>query len=189
MRYRPIYVHAKVGVVDDRWATIGSANLNSRGMSHDAELNVAALDAEFAHGLRLMLWAEHAGALRQAHTGWPAPAAAPTPKALAPAATNSLVAALVHPIDTWRTYHDDLDPADLAQLEDPVAGIELLARRAKENLERLQRDLPLVGQLLPYVPHGEGAALGLTVDREHGLLDPLRASPRGCHIRHPNRYT
>jgi phosphatidylserine/phosphatidylglycerophosphate/cardiolipin synthase-like enzyme len=189
MRYRPIYVHAKVGVVDDRWATIGSANLNSRGVSHDAELNVAALDAEFAHGLRLMLWSEHAGALRQAHTGWPAPAAAPTPKALAPAATNSLVAALVHPIDSWRTYHDDLDPADLAQLEDPVAGIELLARRAKENLGRLQRDLPLVGQLLPYVPHGEGAALGLTVDREHGLLDPLRATREGVTIRHPNRYT
>jgi hypothetical protein len=38
MRYRPIYVHAKVGVMDDSWATVGSANLNSCGMSHDAEL-------------------------------------------------------------------------------------------------------------------------------------------------------
>ena len=50
MRYRPIYVHAKVGIVDDRWATIGSANLNSRGMSHDVEFNVAALDANFPAG-------------------------------------------------------------------------------------------------------------------------------------------
>jgi phosphatidylserine/phosphatidylglycerophosphate/cardiolipin synthase-like enzyme len=189
MRYRPIYVHAKVGVVDDRWATIGSANLNSRGVSHDAELNVAALDSEFARGLRQMLWAEHAGALCHAHTGWPAPAATPTPKPLTPSADNGLVAALVHPVDIWRTYRDDLDPSDLAQLEDPLAGIGLLARRAKENLERLRQDQPLVGQILPYVSHEEGAALGLTVDRERGLLDPLRATREGVTIRHPNRYT
>jgi phosphatidylserine/phosphatidylglycerophosphate/cardiolipin synthase-like enzyme len=30
--YRPIYVHAKVAIVDDLWATVGSANLNNRGM-------------------------------------------------------------------------------------------------------------------------------------------------------------
>jgi phosphatidylserine/phosphatidylglycerophosphate/cardiolipin synthase-like enzyme len=189
MRYRPVYVHAKVAVVDDRWATIGSANLNSRGMSHDAELNVAALDAEFASGLRMMLWAEHAGALRQAHAGWPAPAATPTPRLLAPDATNGFVSALAHPIDTWRTHNDDLDPADLAQLEDPLAGIQLLSRRASENLERLQRNQPLVGHLLPYVRHPDAAALGLTVDREHGLLDPLRVRREGVPTRHPNRYT
>jgi phosphatidylserine/phosphatidylglycerophosphate/cardiolipin synthase-like enzyme len=190
MRYRLVYVHAKVGLVDDRWATVGSANLNSRGVSHDAELNVAALDVEFARGLRLMLWAEQAGALCHAHAGWPEPAATPTPRSLAPAAaTNELVAALAHPIDTWRTHHDDLDPADLAQLQDPIAGIELLARRAKENLERLRQDKPLVGQLLAYAPHGEATALGLTVDREQGLLDPLRAAREGVPVRHPNRYT
>jgi phosphatidylserine/phosphatidylglycerophosphate/cardiolipin synthase-like enzyme len=189
MRYRPIYVHAKVGVVDDRWATIGSANLNSRGMSHDVELNVAALDAEFSRGLRLMLWAEHAGALSHAYAGWPEPAAAPTPKPLAPSAADGLVGALVHPINTWRTNHDDLDPADLARLDDPLAGIELLARRDKENLERLRQGQPLVGQLLPYLPHGESAALGLAVDREQGLLDPLRATREGVNVRHPNRYT
>jgi phosphatidylserine/phosphatidylglycerophosphate/cardiolipin synthase-like enzyme len=80
MRYRPIYVHAKVGVVDDRWATVGSANLNSRSMSHDAELNLAVLDQAFARGLRLSLWAEHLGLLDQAQTGWPAPATLPLPK-------------------------------------------------------------------------------------------------------------
>src|SRR5437667_6428735 len=30
--YRPIYVHAKVAIIDDRWSTVGSANLNSKGM-------------------------------------------------------------------------------------------------------------------------------------------------------------
>jgi phosphatidylserine/phosphatidylglycerophosphate/cardiolipin synthase-like enzyme len=189
MRYRPVYVHAKVAVVDDRWATIGSANLNSRGMSHDAELNVAALDAEFARGLRLMLWAEHAGALRHAHAGWPYPAAAPAPKELVPRAANGLVAALIHPVDTLRAPLNDLDPADLAQLEDPLAGIQFLARRAQENLERLRQGKPLVGYRLLYVPHQEATALGLTVDHARGLLDPLRAAPQGVTLRHLNRYT
>jgi len=57
--YRPIYVHAKVGIVDDIWATVGSANLNNRGMRDDAEMNVATLDPDLAHGLRLMLQGEH----------------------------------------------------------------------------------------------------------------------------------
>jgi phosphatidylserine/phosphatidylglycerophosphate/cardiolipin synthase-like enzyme len=59
VRYRPVYVHAKVGIVDDLWWTVGSANLNSRGMASDAELNVAVLDAAGARELRTVLWAEH----------------------------------------------------------------------------------------------------------------------------------
>ena len=40
----PIYVHAKVCVVDDVWACAGSANLNRRSWSHDGELSCAVLD-------------------------------------------------------------------------------------------------------------------------------------------------
>lgn len=57
--YRPVYTHAKVAIVDDVWWTAGSANLNSRGMHSDAEINVSALDAETARELRLRLWHEH----------------------------------------------------------------------------------------------------------------------------------
>jgi len=57
--YRPVYVHAKVALVDDAWWTLGSANLNSRGMFSDAELNVAVLDGESARALRTQLWTEH----------------------------------------------------------------------------------------------------------------------------------
>src|SRR5207245_11038831 len=57
--YRPIYVHAKVAIIDDLWSTIGSANLNNRGMRDDTEMNVATLNAELARGLRMLLWAEH----------------------------------------------------------------------------------------------------------------------------------
>jgi phosphatidylserine/phosphatidylglycerophosphate/cardiolipin synthase-like enzyme len=59
-RYRPVYVHAKLAIVDDRWWTVGSANLNSRGMHADAEMNVATLDPAGARTLRLRLWQEHA---------------------------------------------------------------------------------------------------------------------------------
>ena len=58
--YRPIYTHAKVAIVDDKWWTVGSANLNSRGLHSDAEINVAVLDPEQARDLRLRLWVEHA---------------------------------------------------------------------------------------------------------------------------------
>ncbi len=55
----PIYVHAKVGVVDDRWMTIGSANLNDHSLFNDTEVNVVTHDAELARDTRLRLWAEH----------------------------------------------------------------------------------------------------------------------------------
>ena len=35
----PVYVHAKVCVIDDMWACVGSANLNRRSWTHDSELS------------------------------------------------------------------------------------------------------------------------------------------------------
>jgi phosphatidylserine/phosphatidylglycerophosphate/cardiolipin synthase-like enzyme len=55
----PIYVHAKVAIIDDEWYMVGSANLNRRGLATDTELNVQAIDADGARALRLRLWAEH----------------------------------------------------------------------------------------------------------------------------------
>lgn len=59
--YLPIYVHAKVAIVDDQWLTIGSANLNGRGLGTDTEMNVQAVDSDVAKRLRVHLWAEHLG--------------------------------------------------------------------------------------------------------------------------------
>ena len=56
---QPVYVHAKVGIVDDEWLTVGSANLNEHSLFNDTELNVVTCDAELARATRLRLWREH----------------------------------------------------------------------------------------------------------------------------------
>ncbi|MGW6918904.1 phospholipase D family protein [Kitasatospora sp. NPDC054939] len=73
----PVYVHAKVCVIDDVWASVGSDNINLRSWTHDSELNCAVLDESadgrapvdpgglgdgargFARELRLELAREH----------------------------------------------------------------------------------------------------------------------------------
>jgi phosphatidylserine/phosphatidylglycerophosphate/cardiolipin synthase-like enzyme len=54
-----VYVHAKVGIVDDRWLTLGSANLNAHSFYNDTEVNVVTRDAALARDTRLRLWASH----------------------------------------------------------------------------------------------------------------------------------
>jgi phosphatidylserine/phosphatidylglycerophosphate/cardiolipin synthase-like enzyme len=55
----PLYVHAKIGIVDDAWLTVGSANLNEHSFFNDTEMNVVTCDPILARGTRLRLWAEH----------------------------------------------------------------------------------------------------------------------------------
>lgn len=73
----PVYVHAKVCIVDDVWASVGSDNINRRSWTHDSELSCAVIDESiderepqvldrFGHGartfareLRLQLAREH----------------------------------------------------------------------------------------------------------------------------------
>ena len=55
----PIYVHAKIAVIDDNWLTLGSANLNEHSLFNDTEMNIVTHDADLARQTRLRLWAEH----------------------------------------------------------------------------------------------------------------------------------
>ena len=55
----PVYVHAKVCVVDDEWVTVGSDNLNRRSWTHDSEVSAAVVHPEFARSLRHELAREH----------------------------------------------------------------------------------------------------------------------------------
>jgi phosphatidylserine/phosphatidylglycerophosphate/cardiolipin synthase-like enzyme len=60
----PVYVHAKVCVVDDEWASVGSDNVNMRSWTYDSELSCAVIDQSaagdgFPLQLRLGLAREH----------------------------------------------------------------------------------------------------------------------------------
>lgn len=73
----PIYVHSKVCIIDDRWASVGSDNLNRRSWTSDSEISCFVMDdrsdadedAGVANGpadsfplrLRRVLCAEHLG--------------------------------------------------------------------------------------------------------------------------------
>jgi phosphatidylserine/phosphatidylglycerophosphate/cardiolipin synthase-like enzyme len=75
----PIYVHAKVCIIDDVWMMVGSDNMNRRSWTHDSELSCAVLDEardereprdpaglgdgarQLARDTRLELWREHLG--------------------------------------------------------------------------------------------------------------------------------
>ncbi|MCU1599402.1 MAG: phospholipase [Frankiales bacterium] len=59
----PIYVHAKVCIVDDAWMTCGSDNFNRRSWTHDSELTCAVVDPDgrLPSSLRRSLWSEHLG--------------------------------------------------------------------------------------------------------------------------------
>lgn len=50
--YTPSYLHAKVAVVDDNWATVGSSNIDPYSLLLAREANVAVYDNEFARRLR-----------------------------------------------------------------------------------------------------------------------------------------
>jgi phosphatidylserine/phosphatidylglycerophosphate/cardiolipin synthase-like enzyme len=58
-RSGPLYVHAKIGIVDDRWLAIGSANLNEHSLFNDTEVDVVTHDPALAAATRLRLWEEH----------------------------------------------------------------------------------------------------------------------------------
>ena len=73
----PIYVHAKVCVIDDVLVVVGSDNLNRRSWTHDSEISCSVIDAQpddrdpidpgglgdrarrLARDTRLRLWREH----------------------------------------------------------------------------------------------------------------------------------
>lgn len=55
----PVYVHAKVCIIYDQWASVGSDNFNRRSWTHDSELTAAVHDPGYARELRLSLADEH----------------------------------------------------------------------------------------------------------------------------------
>ena len=152
--YRPIYVHAKVTIIDDVWSTVGSANLNNRGMRDDTEMNVATLDAELARGLRVLLWAEHLELISE----------------------ESMLTVARHLGHQRQRRSVDERAAGLLQslqetLGDPLVGLQLMIERAQDNLRRYKAKQPLVGHLLPYLTAEEAKQQGLNFHEEHGWVE------------------
>jgi cardiolipin synthase len=56
-----VYVHAKLMLVDDAWATIGSCNLHSYSLFGNTEMNASFWDPKVVRALRCELLAEHIG--------------------------------------------------------------------------------------------------------------------------------
>lgn len=63
--YQPAELHAKVAVIDDDWATVGSSNIDAFSLLLSREANVVVRDAAFATELRGSLDAAMNGAARE----------------------------------------------------------------------------------------------------------------------------
>jgi phosphatidylserine/phosphatidylglycerophosphate/cardiolipin synthase-like enzyme len=59
--YHDVYVHAKIALVDDVWATIGSTNVADRSFRGDTELNASFWHRPTVSALRIELLLEHLG--------------------------------------------------------------------------------------------------------------------------------
>ncbi|MBI5283581.1 MAG: phosphatidylserine/phosphatidylglycerophosphate/cardiolipin synthase family protein [Chloroflexi bacterium] len=59
--YQNVYVHAKIGLIDDAWCTIGSANVANRSFYGDTELNASIWHGPTVRALRRELFEEHLG--------------------------------------------------------------------------------------------------------------------------------
>lgn len=60
-RYREIYIHSKLLLVDDVFTTLGSANLNARSMAGDSELNICTEEWSFTKSARRRVFGNLAG--------------------------------------------------------------------------------------------------------------------------------
>lgn len=63
--YVPAELHAKVAVIDGKWATVGSSNIDPFSLLLSREANLVVRDAAFAAELRTSLEATMAGAARE----------------------------------------------------------------------------------------------------------------------------
>ena len=194
--YRSIYVHAKTTVVDDAWLTLGSANLNNRGMRDVTEMNVAIAHPEMVRRLRILLMAEHVGFYDEDQLF----RLLETMGRVQSNEDYQKSETFVHSVKRWirqRRHPKDVlfattrsspvtEPftSELgmhwekleSQLGDPFSGLALLATQAKKNLLAVKAYQPLVGHLLPYIPHDQAQDKEVSVHAVNGWLDTLSTS-------------
>lgn len=193
--YRSIYVHAKTTIMDDAWLTLGSANLNNRGMRNDTEMNVVIAHSEMVRRLRILLMAEHLGLCNEdmlfrlletlgrvqsnqdykksatftnSIKRWIRQQRNPKDVFLQTARSSPVTEQITGEIGMlWEKLE--------SQLRDPFSGLALLAKQAKQNLLAVKAGQPLVGHVLPYIPHDRSQDYEINVHAVNGWLDILSA--------------
>lgn len=58
-KWQDVYIHSKLMIVDDVFMTLGSANINTRSMEADSELNICHENDKVTRPLRQRLWNIH----------------------------------------------------------------------------------------------------------------------------------
>jgi phosphatidylserine/phosphatidylglycerophosphate/cardiolipin synthase-like enzyme len=138
---RPIYVHAKILIADDRVLRLGSSNMNNRSLRLDTECDVAIEaqnpeDAARITAIRDDLLAEHLDVM-------------PERVAAAIQETGSLIAAIeslrgegrslrphqapdLNGIKTWLADNEVLDPEGPAEMFEPLSRRGLFRRRLRQ---------------------------------------------------------
>ncbi len=119
---QPVYVHTKVAVVDDIWATVGTANLDGSSLTHVNELE-GFFDLEFHRNMEMNV--------------------------ILPGADKGAGDEIVKLRDSlWKEHLGIKEP----KLEKPGKGwLKLWQEVAEKNLKSLKQSAPLMtGQILPY---------------------------------------
>ncbi|MEE4802256.1 phospholipase D-like domain-containing protein, partial [Pseudomonas alliivorans] len=62
-KWTPVYIHSKLMIVNDVYTTHGSANINTRSMMGDSELNICHEHADTTQQLRRRLWNLHTNSM------------------------------------------------------------------------------------------------------------------------------
>lgn len=152
---QPIYVHAKVMIVDDRILRIGSANFNNRSMGLDSECDVF-IDCQRAgnehcvagiRALRHSLLAEHCGIaedevgpLIEKHGSMAAMIAA-----LGPGRARTLRPFHPEPLEDWeieladREMLDPEEPPELSEILTPERGLFRRGSLLARSMRKLKR--------------------------------------------------
>jgi cardiolipin synthase A/B len=56
---KPVWIHSKIMLIDDTWATVGSANLHRFSMFGNGELNATILSSDTVRAFRIAVLEEH----------------------------------------------------------------------------------------------------------------------------------
>jgi len=62
-RWKEVYIHSKRMIINDTYMMLRSANINTRSMEVDTELNIAHCRAAITMKARQDLWNQHTGGL------------------------------------------------------------------------------------------------------------------------------